>query len=94
MFPLVNSIRAITTRLPHLATVASTSPRYFTSTTTNMGVTKTISQEGTGAIPKVGDQVTIEYTGYLKDTSKPDLKGNKYAVSAPCSLFYPTLAWD
>lgn len=43
-----------------------------------MGVTKTILKEGNGAIPKVGDRVTIEYTGYLKDTSKPDNKGDKY----------------
>jgi FK506-binding protein 1 len=43
-----------------------------------MGVTKTILQEGNGPIPKVGDKVTIEYTGYLKDTSKPDNKGTQY----------------
>jgi FK506-binding protein 1 len=43
-----------------------------------MGVTKTILQEGNGPIPKVGDKVTIEYTGYLKDTSKPDNKGTEY----------------
>ncbi|CZS88795.1 related to peptidylprolyl isomerase (FK506-binding protein homolog) [Rhynchosporium agropyri] len=43
-----------------------------------MGVTKTITKEGDGAIPQKGDRVTIEYTGYLKDTSKPDKKGAKY----------------
>ncbi|KAH8678787.1 putative FK506-binding protein 1 [Tricladium varicosporioides] len=46
-----------------------------------MGVTKTILQEGSGPIPKVGDTVTIQYTGYLKDTSKPDNKGNKFDSS-------------
>ena len=42
-----------------------------------MGVTKTVLAEGSGSIPKKGDQVTIEYTGYLKDPSKPDQKGDK-----------------
>ncbi|KAI9649787.1 FK506 binding protein proline rotamase rapamycin-binding protein [Ciborinia camelliae] len=35
-----------------------------------MGVTKTVLNEGTGAIPKVGDTVTIQYTGWLKDVEK------------------------
>jgi FK506-binding protein 1 len=42
-----------------------------------MGVTKTILQAGDGPIPKVGDKVTIEYTGYLKDPSKPNNKGDQ-----------------
>lgn len=42
-----------------------------------MGVTKTTTQEGTGAIPVNGQTVTIEYTGYLKDTNKPGNKGEK-----------------
>jgi FK506-binding protein 1 len=42
-----------------------------------MGVSKTVLKEGNGAIPKAGDKVTIEYTGYLKDTSKPAHKGEK-----------------
>lgn len=46
-----------------------------------MGVTKTILKEGSGAIPKVGDKVTIEYTGYLKDTTKPENKGDKYVLT-------------
>lgn len=45
-----------------------------------MGVTKTTIKEGSGAVPQVGQSVTIEYTGWLKDTSKPDSKGNKYAL--------------
>ncbi|RQM08759.1 hypothetical protein DH86_00002481 [Scytalidium sp. 3C] len=55
--------------------------RQFSSTAIIMGVTKTILQEGSGAIPKPGDNVTIEYTGYLKDTSKPDNKGAKFDSS-------------
>lgn len=43
-----------------------------------MGVTKTTHQEGTGAQPQAGQTVTIEYTGFLKDASKPDSKGNQY----------------
>jgi FK506-binding protein 1 len=42
-----------------------------------MGVTKTILKEGSGPIPKVGDKVTIEYTGFLKDESKPANKGEQ-----------------
>ena len=45
-----------------------------------MGVTKTTLKEGSGAIPQNGQSVTIEYTGWLKDTSKPDSKGSKYAL--------------
>ncbi|CAG8970781.1 hypothetical protein HYALB_00001568 [Hymenoscyphus albidus] len=55
--------------------------RPFTSTTAVMGVTKTILSEGNGPIPKKGDTVTIQYTGYLKDTSKPDNKGDKFDSS-------------
>lgn len=46
-----------------------------------MGVTKTTHQEGSGAQPQNGQTVTIEYTGFLKDTSKPGNKGKQYVVS-------------
>ncbi|KAK1771288.1 FK506-binding protein 1 [Phialemonium atrogriseum] len=46
-----------------------------------MAVTKTTHVEGNGAVPKAGDKVTIEYTGWIKDTSKPDNKGNKFDSS-------------
>ncbi|KAG5932479.1 FK506 binding protein proline rotamase rapamycin-binding protein [Claviceps sorghi] len=46
-----------------------------------MGVTKTILKEGTGAQPAVGNTVTIEYTGWLKDETKPDKKGKKFDSS-------------
>lgn len=42
-----------------------------------MGVTKTTLKQGSGAQPTDGQTVTIEYTGWLKDTSKPDSKGAK-----------------
>lgn len=48
-----------------------------------MGVTKTTHQEGTGPQAQVGQTVTIEYTGFLKDTSKPDNKGKQYAFPLP-----------
>lgn len=51
--------------------------RNFSRTPAIMGVTKTILKEGNGPIPQAGDKVTIEYTGYLKDTSKPDNKGEQ-----------------
>lgn len=43
-----------------------------------MGVTKTTISEGSGPKPNIGQTVTIDYKGYIKDTSKPDNKGNKY----------------
>jgi len=46
-----------------------------------MGVSKTVLREGKGDFPKVGDKVTIEYTGYLKDTTKADNKGTKFDSS-------------
>ncbi|EKD20023.1 uncharacterized protein L3040_002300 [Drepanopeziza brunnea f. sp. 'multigermtubi'] len=52
-----------------------------------MGVTKTILKEGSGAIPKVGDKVTIEYTGYLKDTSCPENKGKIFDSSVGRGAF-------
>ena len=52
-----------------------------------MGVTKTTHQQGSGAQPTAGQTVTIEYTGYLKDTSKPDNKGTKFDSSVGKSDF-------
>ncbi|KAI0553374.1 FKBP-type peptidyl-prolyl cis-trans isomerase [Xylaria curta] len=46
-----------------------------------MGVTKTVIQEGSGPQPTPGQTVTIEYTGWLKNTSKPDNKGDKFDSS-------------
>ncbi|KAI0484713.1 fkbp-type peptidyl-prolyl cis-trans isomerase [Xylariaceae sp. FL0804] len=46
-----------------------------------MGVTKTTHEEGSGPQANAGQTVTIEYTGYLKDPSKPDQKGNKFDSS-------------
>ncbi|KAK1919606.1 FK506 binding protein proline rotamase rapamycin-binding protein [Pyrenophora teres f. teres] len=40
--------------------------RAFTTTARAMGVQKTILQEGNGPSPQKGDQVTMEYTGWLK----------------------------
>ncbi|OAA68368.1 fkbp-type peptidyl-prolyl cis-trans isomerase [Niveomyces insectorum RCEF 264] len=65
-----------------------------------MGVTKTTHQEGSGASPQKGDQVTIEYTGFLKDTSKPDNKGKQFVTltSSSVSLLYGVsqraLVWE
>ncbi|KAL6817320.1 hypothetical protein J3E69DRAFT_345173 [Trichoderma sp. SZMC 28015] len=43
--------------------------------------TKTILEEGSGDSPKAGDTVFMGYTGWLKDTSKPDNKGKKFDAS-------------
>ncbi len=59
-------------------TASKVSVRTFTSTAAIMGVTKTTTKEGYGGIPQKGQTVSMEYTGYLKDTSKPDNKGSKY----------------
>ncbi|TVY85426.1 FK506-binding protein [Lachnellula suecica] len=40
-----------------------------------MGVTKEIISEGSGASPSVGDKVTIQYTGWLKDDAASNGKG-------------------
>lgn len=45
-----------------------------------MGVEKTILEEGTGPQPQPNQVVVMGYTGWLKDTSKPDNKGQKYVV--------------
>ncbi|KAJ4270205.1 FK506 binding protein proline rotamase rapamycin-binding protein [Fusarium torreyae] len=58
-----------------------TQSRNFSFTQATMGVTKTTHQEGSGPAPQVGQKVTIEYTGYLKDESKPDNKGAKFDSS-------------
>ncbi|UPK97612.1 hypothetical protein LCI18_008547 [Fusarium solani-melongenae] len=78
-FSLASISRAsrITTRLNSFAPQS----RNFSFTQAIMGVTKTTHQEGTGAVPQKGQTVTIEYTGYLKDESKPDNKGAKFDSS-------------
>lgn len=48
-----------------------------------MGVTKTVHKEGNGPIPTKGQKVSIEYTGFIKDTGKPDNKGSQYVPSLP-----------
>lgn len=53
-----------------------------------MGVSKTIISEGNGPTPTVGQNVTIEYTGWLKDESKPDNKGSQYASVISSLLFH------
>ncbi|XWX00873.1 hypothetical protein V2A60_008896 [Cordyceps javanica] len=46
-----------------------------------MGVTKTTIKNGDGPQPKNGQTVVIEYTGWLKDTTKDQNKGNKFDSS-------------
>ncbi|GAB1318733.1 FK506-binding protein 1B [Madurella fahalii] len=46
-----------------------------------MGVTRTTRVEGTGPRPVSGQIVTIAYTGWLKDTSKPGNKGQEFDSS-------------
>ncbi|UNI22945.1 Peptidylprolyl isomerase [Purpureocillium takamizusanense] len=46
-----------------------------------MGVSKTTIKAGSGDQPVNGNTVTIEYTGWLKDPSKPDSKGDQFDSS-------------
>lgn len=49
-----------------------------------MGVNIIPITPGHGAIPTKGQTVTIEYTGWVKDTSKPDNKGEQYVKNQAC----------
>jgi FKBP-type peptidyl-prolyl cis-trans isomerase len=66
--------------LSSLATRSILAPafRSFTTTAAIMGVTKTITKEGNGPIPKKGQTVAMAYTGWVKDTTKPFNRGKEY----------------
>ena len=76
-FSMFKSFRATTATLRNLNSFSKSNPskRYFSATSAIMGVTKTLLQDGNGAVPQKGDTVTIKYKGFLKDTAKPDNKG-------------------
>ncbi|KAK4191981.1 ppiase fkr-3 [Podospora australis] len=46
-----------------------------------MGVTRITHVAGTGSQPSRGQKVTIEYTGWLKDSSQADGKGQQFDSS-------------
>ncbi|KAK3687502.1 fkbp-type peptidyl-prolyl cis-trans isomerase [Podospora appendiculata] len=46
-----------------------------------MGVVKITHTEGFGPTPRKGQKVVIAYTGWLKDTSKTDNKGQEFDSS-------------
>ncbi|TGO20948.1 hypothetical protein BPAE_0254g00120 [Botrytis paeoniae] len=85
---IFSRLRLSTTRIP---TQAKFQYRNFSRTNVIMGVTKHILKEGTGATPKNGDTVTIQYTGWLKDSSKGDTletqKGNQFDSSVGRGAF-------
>ncbi|KAF4451807.1 peptidylprolyl isomerase [Fusarium austroafricanum] len=68
-----------------------TQPRNFSFTQAIMGVEKTIISEGNGPVPKVGDKVTIDYTGWIKDATKPDNKGDQFDSSINRGPFKVTI---
>lgn len=47
----------------------------------NSGLEFEILKEGTGISPKKGQSVTVHYTGWLLDASKPEGKGAKFDSS-------------
>ncbi|KAK0621549.1 fkbp-type peptidyl-prolyl cis-trans isomerase [Bombardia bombarda] len=46
-----------------------------------MGVVRTTYVQGSGPTPRRGQKVTIEYTGWLKDSSMPNSKGQEFDSS-------------
>jgi len=52
-------------------------PKHCYRHTLAMGVTRTTTTHGTGPQPVRGQTVTIAYTGWIKDTSKPGNKGQE-----------------
>ncbi|OAL06660.1 hypothetical protein IQ06DRAFT_236908 [Phaeosphaeriaceae sp. SRC1lsM3a] len=58
--------------------IAPIAIRSLSSTAANMGVQKTVISEGEGPSPKKGDQVTMEYTGWLKTNGQPEEKGKQF----------------
>ncbi|CAH0050290.1 unnamed protein product [Clonostachys solani] len=53
----------------------------FLQKSAKMGVVKTVIEAGTGAQPTKGQTVAIQYTGWLKDTTKKDNKGKQFDSS-------------
>lgn len=43
-----------------------------------MGVTKTIISDGDGPVPKKGDKVSMQYTGWLRAAGQPEEKGKVF----------------
>ena len=53
-----------------------------------MGVTKQVLSQGNGSDkPKAGDNISMVYTGWLEDTSKPENKGKQYVEPRAISFF-------
>jgi FK506-binding protein 1 len=52
--------------------------RTFSTTTRNMGVTKTTISEGNGPSPQKGQTVSMKYTGWLKAPGQPEDKGKVF----------------
>ena len=65
----------------HCIVIPTKPVTHFDSTTVKMGVTVNTIQEGNGPIPTPGQTVTIEYTGWVKDASKPEGKGSQFDSS-------------
>jgi FKBP-type peptidyl-prolyl cis-trans isomerase FkpA len=66
--------------------------------TTSAPYSQTDLVVGTGAVATAGNQVTVAYTGWLHDSSRPDAKGTQFDSSSSFSFRLGTGAvirgWD
>ncbi|KAI3574626.1 hypothetical protein IWW34DRAFT_632594 [Fusarium oxysporum f. sp. albedinis] len=69
-----------------------TQPRNFSFTQAIMGVQKTIISEGSGASPQVGQKVTIQYTGWIKDEFDSSVGRGAFVV--PIGVGQVIKGWD
>ena len=62
-------------------------PTAAPTTTTSAPYSQTDLVVGTGAIAAPGNQVTVAYTGWLHDSSRPDAKGTQF--DSQTSFMFP-----
>ena len=63
------------------AAIEPTAPTQSTTVTTTAPYSQTDLVVGTGAVAGFGNRVTVAYTGWLHDSTKPDAKGQQFDTS-------------
>ena len=92
---LLRPIEVYFSRLPTLHALDTdrvSEHKSFIPATMASQLDKKLLSNGNGKdYPKVGDEVTIEYTGWLHDPSKADqdYKGNKYVIALDTRMRSP-----